>query len=197
MDLPEGILREVCGCLAIDMDVMEEFFEAVGLPRNTIKKSIYREIFGYTKHTTRGFRNDSIAKLVPDMLFGILTKHSTTPVQLLRNVCATLFDDGNVVDLIDNALLSYKPRRSLHLVRPLKEIRELHVKQIQSKPIAYIQRGRILIVETMCSSGSKALGSFFSDLDATSEVTILDSLAGDAFDFNFLRTLESWQQNQG
>ena len=157
------MLREVCEQLTTSKKSgLEEFLEAFGLPST--------------------LRSDE--KLKHEILFDILKRHFDTPVQLVRNVCATLFGDSIVVELLDKAVFS-KPPLSLHLVRPLEEIRKI-----------YIQRGRILIVEPKPLPSAKELGSFFTDLDPTSEVTILEA-GSSYFDRNIRSTIDSWQQNQG
>ena len=171
-NLPHTLLREVCESLATERDVMEQFFKAF-----------------------RWSQSDQVRQRWG--IFGILKKHSATPVQLLRNVCASLLDDDDIaVKLLDGALLSYKPLPSLHLVRPLGEIRDIRNERIQRKPVTYIQRGAILIMYSGLSPGIIELQSFFTDLDPTSEVTILDLNSHDV-DITYLRTLHSWQQNQG
>ena len=106
-NLPHTLLREVCESLATERDVMEQFFKAFRWSQSDQA----RQRWG---------------------IFGILKKHSATPVQLLRNVCASLLDDDDIaVKLLDDALLSYKPRPSLHLVRPLWEIRDIRNERIQ------------------------------------------------------------------
>ena len=183
-DLSDTLLREVCECLASDRDMMEEFVEAFGFPKDILKDFPLR----------KGIR--SLRKGPSDILFGLLKKHSVTPVQLLRNVCVSLFDDDFVVELLDDALRSYKPASSLHLVRPPEEIRDIHKERIQRKPITYLQRGAILIMDDVQFSAANEIESFFMDLDPTSEVTRL-ILHADDLEFDLYRTLESWQENQG
>ena len=183
-ELPDTLLGDVCDCLATERDVMEEFLEAFGFPGNILKdfppsRLLYRQ-----------------TKQPRDILFGILKKHSFTPVQLLRNVCASLCDDDVVVELLDNALRSYKPAPPLHFVRPLEEIRDIHNERRQRKPITYLKRGAILIVDHLQFPVGNELESFFMDLDPTNKVTRLTSHAGD-FKWHFNRILYSWQQNQG
>ena len=151
---------------------MEEFFELFGF------SSMYP--YGQTKQLRAFF-------------FGILKRHSGTPVQMLSDVCASLFGDNVVVELLGNALLMYKPAPSLRLVRPLHRMRD---KERIRKTITHIQRGAILIVDLMLTPGAHDLGSFFSDLDSTSKVTILQVISGD-LERHLDITLHSWQQNQG
>ena len=181
VDLSPLLLREVCECLASDRGVMEEFVEAFGFPKDILKDF--------------PLRKRSLLKDPSGILLGILKKHSAIPVQLLRNVCASLFDDDVVVDLLDDALRSYKPGLSLHLVRLPEEIRRIHTERIQRKPITYLQRGAILIVDHVQFPAGNELESFFMDLDPTSEVTRLEHSG--SFNRHFIETLRSWQQNQG
>ena len=183
-ELPDTLLRYVCEYLTTDRDVMEEFVEAFGFPRDILKDFPLRKLsYHRREHPV-------------DILFGILKKHSSTPVQLLRNVYASLLDDDFVVDLLDDALRSYKPGPPLHLVRPLEEIRGIHKERIQRKPITYLQRGAILIIDSELLNAGDDLESFFMDLDPTSEVTRLNGYSG-SFKRHFIKTLQSWQQNQG
>ena len=177
MDLPDTLLRQVCEHLATDRDVMEEFVEAFGFPRDSLKDFLLRKRIGY-------------------IFFRILKKHSVTPVQLLRDVCASLCDDDVVVELLDNTLRSYKPGPPLHLVRPLEEIRDIHKERIQRKPITYLQRGAILIIDHAQFSTGNEFKSFFMDLDPTNEVTTL-CLQARGLELGLRKTLESWQRNQG
>ena len=180
-DLPDTLLREVCESLTNDIDVVEEFFKAFGFQKDIMKES--------------WVQSDPTSRL-REILVGILKRHPTTPVQVLRDVCASLFDDDVVVDLLDNALLSYKPGPSLHLVRPLEQIRRIHEMNVQRRPISYIHSGAILVVHCGLFPGIKEFESFFMYLDRTSEVTILDTNSDE--DGNILNTtLDSWQQNQG
>ena len=181
-DLSDTLLREVCECLATDRDMMEEFVEAFGFPKDILKDFPLR----------KGTR--CLLKDAGDILFGILKKHPSTPVQLLRNVCASLLYVDFVVDLLDVALRSYKPGPSLHLVRLPEEIRRIYNERIQRKPITYLQRGAILIMDHMKLPVGNEIKSFFMDLDPTSEVTRL-SVHTDLLELD--RTLLSWQQNQG
>ena len=182
VDLSDLLLREVCECLASDRDVMEEFVEAFGFPKDILKDFPLR----------KGTR--CLLKDAGDILFGILKKHPSTPVQLLRNVCASLLYVDFVVNLLDVALRSYKPGPSLHLVRLPEEIRRIHTERIQ--PITYLQRGAILIMDHVKFPAGNEIKSFFMDLDPTSEVTRLS--VHPEFDGLGLReTLESWQENQG
>ena len=186
-ELPDTLLRDVCECLGTDRDVIEEFVEAFGFPRDILKDFSSRKGLYDLPRMLKG---------PSDILFGILKKHSVTPVQLLRNVCASLFDDDVVVELLDDALRSYKPVPSLHLVCPLEEIKDIHNERIQRKPITYLQRGAVLIVDFGLSFADDELKSFFMDLDSTSEVTRYDMRRSN-FKRHFIKTLESWQQNQG
>ena len=180
------MLRKVCEYLATERDVIEGFVEAFGFQKDILKYFPLRKDFPLLYDP----REHPM-----EILFGILKKHSATPVQLLRNVCASLCDDV-VVDLLDDALRSYKPGPSLHLVRPLEEIRGIHKERIQRKPITYLQRGAILIVDDVQFPAGNEIESFFMDLDPTSEVTRLNVHA-DRLELDLYRTLESWQENQG
>ena len=182
-ELPNKLLRKVCEYLATERDVIEGFLEAFGFQKDILKYFPLRKDFPLSYDPRKHPR---------EILFGILKKHSFTPVQLLRNVCASLCDDDVVVELLDNALRSYKPGPSLHLVRPLEEIRD----RIQRKPITYLQRGAILIVDDVQFPAGNEIESFFMDLDPTSEVTRLNVHA-DRLELDLYRTLESWQQHQG
>ena len=183
-ELTHNLLRKVCDCLATERDVIEGFLEAFGFPRDILKYVPSRE----------GLYDLLDGPRV--ILFGILKNHSATPVQLLRNVCASLFDDDVAVELLDDALRSYKPVPSLHLVRPLEELRDFYNERIERKPI-YLQRGAILIMDSLSSAGNE-LESFFMDLDPTSEVTRLREYPNSAeFGSHFKSCLDSWQQNQG
>ena len=182
-ELPDTLLRDVCEYLTTGRDVMEEFVEAFGFPRDILKDFYLHKIYLNPRKHPR------------DILFGILKKHSVTPVQLLRNVCATLCDDDAVVELLHDALRSYKSAPPLHLVRPLEEIRDIHKERIQRKPITYVQRGAILIMDFRhrLSVGGE-LESFFMDLDPTSKVTRVNTHRGS---IAIIETLRSWRQNQG
>ena len=188
-ELPDTLLRDVCEHLGTDRDVMEEFVEAFGFPRDILKDFSSRKGLYDLPRMLKG---------PSDILFGILKKHSATPVRLLRNVCASLCDDEvAVVELLDDALRSYKPGPSLHLVRPLEEIRVIHKERIQRKPITYVQRGAILIMDLRHRlSVGHELESFFMDLDPTSKVTRINTCR-DNFMILFFETLQSWQQNRG
>ena len=184
-ELPATLLKRVCQHLASDRGVMEGFLEAFGFQKDILKD--------FPLHKRKQRRQLRVSR---DILFGILKKHYVTPVQLLRNVCASLCDDDFVVDLLDDALRSYKPGTPLHLVRPLEEIRVIHKERIQRKPITYLQRGAILIIDHVQFPAGNEIKSFFMDLDPTSEVTRLS--VHPEFDGLGLReTLESWQENQG
>ena len=183
-ELPNKLLRKVCEYLATERDVIEGFLEAFGFPRDILKDFPLRKLsYNQCEHPR-------------EILFGILKKHSVTPVQLLRDVCASLCDDDVVVELLDDALRSYKPGPSLHLVRPLEEIRDIHNERIQRKPVTYLQRGAILIMDFGLSFAENELESFFMDLDPTSKVTRVNMHRGN-FRRHLHETLQSWKQNQG
>ena len=183
-ELPNKLLRKVCEYLATERDVIEGFLEAFGFPRDILKDFPLRKLsYNQCEHPR-------------EILFGILKKHSVTPVQLLRDVYASLCDDDFVVELLDDALRSYKPVPSLHLVRPLEEIRRIHNERIKRKPITYLQRGAILIIDHMQFPAGNEIESFFMDLDATSEVTRL-SVYPEFVELGLREILESWQENQG
>ena len=183
-ELPDKLLGEVCEYLGTNRDVIEGFLEAFGFPRDILKDfSSLKGLYDLLKDPS-------------DILFGILKKHSVTPVQLLRDVCASLCDDDVVVELLDDALRSYKSVPSLHLVRPLEEIRDIHNERIQRKPVTYHHRGAILIMDLGLSFADDELESFFMDLDPTSKVTRVNILRGN-FKRHLHETLRSWKQNQG
>ena len=184
VDLSDKLLWEVCDSLLTERDVIEGFFEAFGFPRDILKHFRLHELQLYLRKQPR------------IILFGILKEHSVTPVQLLRDVYSSLCDDDVVLELLDDALRSYKPGSSLHLVRPLEEIRRIYNKRIQRKPITYLQRGAILIIDNVQFPAGNGIKSFFMDLDPTSEVTTL-GVQADGLEMDFYRTLESWQENQG
>ena len=152
---------------------MDKFLDAFGLPPLIIARKKFLSTVGQSVYQVQD----------EDVLFDILGKHMMTPVQLLRDVCASLWLD-DIVELLDSFEF-----RSLHLVRSVKEL------EADRKPIHFLQRGAVLIAVPRLLNLVQ-VESFFKDLDSTSQVITLETDSPD-FRVNLQRTLDTWRETQG